>query len=86
MPLAGEEPRAWRIPDRLRRLLKRPAWWNASCEFDEITRQQVNETAVASEAENDSDRYCIATGSRHAGFGGDRVYTDTTGGAPTRSS
>jgi hypothetical protein len=57
-------------------------WWNASCEFNEVMREQAFETADAAADENDNYRYYIATGSRHTGFGNPRVYDDTTGGVP----
>jgi hypothetical protein len=58
-------------------------WWNASCEFNDVMRQQAFDTADAAALENDNYRYYIATGSRHTGFGNPRVYDDTTGGVPT---
>lgn len=58
-------------------------WWNASCQFNDIMRQQVMEAADETQAENDNYRYYIASGSRHTGFSVDRVYDDTTGGVPT---
>jgi hypothetical protein len=58
-------------------------WWNASCQFNEVMRQQVAETTAATQTQNDNYRYYIATGSRHTGFGVDRVYADTSGGVPT---
>jgi hypothetical protein len=58
------------------------SWWEASCQFNEVMRQQAFETADAVADENDNYRYYIATGSRHTGFGNPRVYDDTTGGVP----
>jgi hypothetical protein len=60
----------------------RATWWTASCQFNEVMRQQSVETADAAALENDNYRYYIATGSRHTGFGNPRVYADTTGGVP----
>ncbi len=57
-------------------------WWIASCQFNEIMRQQAFDTADAVALENDNYRYYIATGSTHTGFGNPRVYYDTTGGVP----
>jgi hypothetical protein len=57
-------------------------WWNASCQFNEVMRQQAFETAEAAALENDNYRYYIASGTRHTGFGNPRVYNDTTGGVP----
>jgi hypothetical protein len=57
-------------------------WWNASCQFNEIMRQQASDTADAAALENDNYRYYIASGSTHTGFGNPRVYYDTTGGVP----
>ena len=54
----------------------------ASCQFNEVMRQQAFDTADAAALENDNYRYYIATGSRHTGFGNPRVYDDTTGGVP----
>ncbi|MBW2314927.1 MAG: hypothetical protein JRH10_12105 [Deltaproteobacteria bacterium] len=57
-------------------------WWNASCQFNDVMRQQATET-VAQTAGTNNYRYYIASGSRHGGFGLDRAYDDTTGGVPT---
>ena len=57
-------------------------WWEASCEFNQLMRQQSFDTEAAVSRENDNYRYYIATGSRHTGFGNPRVYDDTTGGIP----
>jgi hypothetical protein len=57
-------------------------WWEASCQFNEVMREQAFDTADATALENDNYRYYIATGSRHTGFGNPRVYDDTTGGVP----
>lgn len=59
-----------------------PTWWNASCQFNEVMREQASDTADAIALENDNYRYYIATGSTHTGFGNPRVYDDTTGGVP----
>jgi len=58
-------------------------WWEASCQFNEVMREQAFDTADAAALENDNYRYYIATGSRHTGFSNPRVYGDTTGGVPT---
>ena len=60
----------------------RERWYEASCEWNELMRQQAFETADAAALENDNYRYYIATGSRHTGFGNPRVYYDETGGVP----
>jgi hypothetical protein len=57
-------------------------WWRASCQFNEVMREQAFDTAETAAGENDNYRYYIATGSRHTGFGNPRVYDDTTGGVP----
>lgn len=55
-------------------------WWEGSCAFNQVMRQQAYETAAAVP---DNYRYYIGTGSRHTMWGSDKVYTDTTGGVPT---
>jgi hypothetical protein len=60
----------------------RATWWEASCQFNEVMREQAVDTADAAELENDNYRYYIASGSTHTGFGNPRVYYDTTGGVP----
>jgi hypothetical protein len=57
-------------------------WWNASCEFNRLMREQAFDTYDTAALENDNYRYYIGTGSRHTGFGNPRVYDDTTGGVP----
>jgi hypothetical protein len=57
-------------------------WHEASCQFNQVMRQQSFDTADAVALENDNYRYYIASGSRHTGFGNPRVYDDTTGGVP----
>jgi hypothetical protein len=57
-------------------------WWNGSCAFDQVMRQQAQATAAALTT-NNNYRYYIGTGSRHTMWGSDKVYTDTTGGVPT---
>jgi hypothetical protein len=57
-------------------------WWEASCQFNEVMRDQAFDTADAAALENDNYRYYIASGSTHTGFGNPRVYYDTTGGVP----
>ena len=54
-------------------------WWEASCAFNSVMRQQVIATAAAVPT---NYRYYIGTGSRHTMWGNDKVYTDTTGGVP----
>jgi hypothetical protein len=61
----------------------RDRWYDASCEWNEIMREQAFDTADVAAMENDNYRYYIATGSTHTGFGNPRVYYDTTGGVPT---
>jgi hypothetical protein len=57
-------------------------WWEASCQFNEIMREQAFDVADTAALENDNYRYYHATGSTHTGFGNPRVYDDTTGGVP----
>jgi len=57
-------------------------WWQSSCAFNEVMRQQALDTEAAVSLENDNYRYYIASGSEHTGFGSARVYDDTTGGVP----
>jgi hypothetical protein len=56
------------------------SWWNGSCEFNSVMRQQVLDTAAAVPS---NYRYYIGTGSRHTMWGSNKVYSDTTGGVPT---
>jgi hypothetical protein len=55
-------------------------WWDASCEWNDVMRQQAIQTAADVP---DNYRYYIGTGSRHTMYGSNKVYTDTTGGVPT---
>jgi hypothetical protein len=55
-------------------------WWEASCAFNTVMREQAIAT---SEAVPSNYRYYIGTGSRHTMWGNNKVYTDTTGGVPT---
>lgn len=55
-------------------------WWNGSCAFNSVMRQQVLDTAAAVPS---NYRYYIGTGSRHTMWGSNKVYSDTTGGVPT---
>jgi hypothetical protein len=55
-------------------------WWNGSCQFNGVMRQQAIDTAAAVPS---NYRYYIGTGSRHTMWGSDKVYSDTTGGVPT---
>jgi hypothetical protein len=57
-------------------------WWQASCQWNQVMTQQAIDTYNAVELDNGNYRYYIASGSAHTGFGGDRAYTDTTGGVP----
>jgi hypothetical protein len=54
-------------------------WWNGSCEFNRVMREQAFETAVLAP---DNYRYYIGSGSRHTMWGSNKVYTDTLGGVP----
>lgn len=56
------------------------SWWNGSCQFNGVMRQQAIATAAAVPA---NYRYYIGTGSRHTMWGSNKVYGDTTGGVPT---
>lgn len=55
-------------------------WWEASCQFGDVARQQ-SATTFAAVPEN--YRSYFGTGSRHTMWASDKVYTDTTGGVPT---
>jgi hypothetical protein len=59
------------------------SWWNGSCAFNTVMRQQAADTFAAVTAANDNYRYYIGTGSRHTMWGSDKVYTDITGSVPT---
>ncbi len=61
----------------------RATWWEASCLWNEIMREQAYDTADTTAMENDNYCYYISSGSRHTGFGTPRVYYDTTGDVPT---
>jgi hypothetical protein len=63
-------------------IVARLFWEEASCQFNQVMREQAFETADAIALENDNYRYYIASGTRHTGFGNPRVYYDTTGGVP----
>jgi hypothetical protein len=58
------------------------SWWNGSCAFNAVMRDQAMETYDAVSAGPDNYRYYIGTGSRHTMWGSDKVYGDTTGGVP----
>jgi hypothetical protein len=58
-------------------------WWEGSCQFNDVMRQQAQDTYASVSAADDNYRYYIGTGSRHTMWGHDKVYTDTTGGVPT---
>jgi hypothetical protein len=60
-----------------------PNWWNASCAWNDVMRQQAIQTAADVPS---NYRYFIGTGSRHTMYGSNKVYTDTTGGVPTIAS
>ena len=60
-----------------------PTWWEASCEWNDLMRQQAADTYAAIQPANDNYRYYIGTGSRHTMYGSNKVYTDTSGGVPT---
>ncbi len=55
-------------------------WWEGSCQFNEVMRDQVMETHAAVP---NNYRYYIGTGSRHTMWGSDKVYDDVTGDVPT---
>jgi hypothetical protein len=55
-------------------------WWDGSCAWNDVMRQQATDTAAAIP---DNYRYYIGTGSRHTMWGSNKVYTDTTGNVPT---
>lgn len=55
-------------------------WWDASCEWSNIARQQSQDIY---ETVSSNYRYYFGTGSRHTMWGADKIYDDTTGGVPT---
>ena len=55
-------------------------WWEASCAFNQVMRQQATDTSMAVP---ENYRYYIGSGSRHTMWGSNKVYSDTTGGVPT---
>ncbi len=55
------------------------SWWNGSCEFNRVMREQAYETAQLAP---NNYRYYIGSGSRHTMWGSNKVYTDTLGGVP----
>jgi hypothetical protein len=55
-------------------------WWEGSCAFNSVMRQQAFDTAAAIP---NNYRYYIGTGSRHTVWGSNRVYDSTVGGVPT---
>lgn len=55
-------------------------WWEASCDFGDVARQQ---SATTFAAVPDNYRSYFGTGSRHTMWGSDKVYSDITGGVPT---
>jgi hypothetical protein len=60
-------------------ILAWPNWWESSCEWNGIMREQNFSTAAGA----DNFRYYIGSGAAHTMFGRDKVYTDTTGNVPT---
>ena len=54
-------------------------WWQGSCQWNDVMRQQAIATAAAVPS---NYRYYIGTGSRHTMWGSNKVYTDTSGGVP----
>ncbi len=59
------------------------AWWESSCAWNGIMREQDFETYARVPS---NFRYYIGTGSRHTMWGNNKVYDDTTGGVPTVKS
>ena len=55
-------------------------WWEASCDFGDVARQQ---SADIFAAVPENYRSYFGTGSAHTMFGQNKVYDDTTGGVPT---
>lgn len=55
------------------------SWWDASCAFESLMRQQAVDTEAAVSAQNDNYRYYIGTGSRHVISNSDRVYDPVEG-------
>jgi hypothetical protein len=47
------------------------SWWNGSCPFNQVMRQQVSDTF---DAVPDNYRYYIGTGARHTIWGSNKVY------------
>jgi hypothetical protein len=60
-----------------------PKWWEESCEWNDVMRQQAIDTAADVPS---NYRYYIGAGSRHTMYGSNKVYTDTQGGVPTIAS
>jgi hypothetical protein len=58
-------------------------WWEGSCAFRNTMQAQAVTTAATIDAQNGNYRYYIGSGSRHTMWGGNKVYSDTTGGVPT---
>ena len=56
------------------------SWWEASCDFGDVARQQ---SATTFAAVPDNYRSYFGTGSRHTMWGSNKVYSDITGGVPT---
>ena len=55
-------------------------WWQATCDFGDVARQQSADTFSAVP---DNYRSYFGSGSAHTTWGRDKVYDDTTGGVPT---
>ena len=53
------------------------SWWNGSCAYTSVMRQQALDTSALVPS---NYRSYIGTGSRHTMYGNDKVYTDQTGG------
>ncbi len=54
-------------------------WWQGSCEFNRVMREQAFEQAALAP---ENYRYFIGSGSRHTMYGSNKVYTDVLGGVP----
>jgi len=55
-------------------------WWESSCTFESLMRQQAVDVDAALATGPDNYRYYIGTGSRHTMYGSDKIYSDQTGG------
>ena len=55
------------------------SWWEPTCAWNSQMKAMSEQISTAAS----NYRYYIGAGSRHTGWGSDKVYTDTSGGVPT---